>query len=82
MAIFTLVDEGYDVRVCRSQKAAAEDAADSEAFVVPEDPFDEQAVWVPATKTAIKRALRNHDEVRISALEGERDWVLKITKHD
>lgn len=80
MAIYTVVDEGYEVNVFRSLKAVCEARANDSLFVVPEDEFDHEAPQVPATSLAISKALRAHGEVKLSE-DGDRDWTYKITCH-
>ncbi|HBO2102339.1 hypothetical protein [Pseudomonas aeruginosa] len=81
MPLYSAVDEGYEVEVYRTLKAACEAHADARLFVVPEDEFDDEASEVPATAAAIRKALRAQGEVRISDDCG-RDWKYKITRHD
>lgn len=81
MPLYSVVDEGYEVEVYRTLKAACAAAADPSLFVVPEDEFDDEAPQVPATATAIKKAVRAHGEVRLSD-DGGRDWKYKITRHN
>lgn|GEM_PF-5447711 len=81
MPLYSVVDEGYEVEVYRTLKAACAAAADSSLFVVPEDEFDGEAPQVPATATAIKKAVRAKGEVRLSD-DGGRDRKYKITRHN
>lgn len=81
MPLYSAVDEGYDVEVYRTLKAVCEARADSSMFLVPEDEFDDEAPQIPATASAIKKALRAHGEVKLSE-DGDRDWKCKITRHN
>lgn len=81
MSIYTSVNEGYEIKIYRSQKAMAEDVADSVSYIVPDDEFADGAVWLPATKQNLLRAIRQFNDVRIVEEEGGRDWSLKIEKH-
>jgi len=73
MAIYTTVDDGYQVDIFRTQKAVAERAVTSGAYIVPDDEFEDDAEWVPVTKASIVRALRKYSEVRLVEDEGSRD---------
>jgi len=79
--LYSVVDEGYEVEVYRTLKAACAAAADSSLFVVPEEEFDDEAPQVPATATAIKKVVRAKGGVRLSD-DGGRDWKYKITRHN
>lgn len=76
MPLYSAVDEGYEVEVYRTLKAVCEARADSSLFLVPED----ESPQVPATASAIKKALRAQGEVKLSE-DGDRDWKYKITRH-
>ncbi|MEI4791942.1 hypothetical protein WA841_01795 [Pseudomonas aeruginosa] len=47
MPLYSAVDEGYEVEVYRTLKAACEAHADARLFVVPEDEFDDEASEFP-----------------------------------
>lgn len=80
MPLYSTVDEGYEVEIYRTLKAVCTACADTSLYVVPEDEFDDEAPQVPATASAIKKALRSQGEVRLSD-DGGRDWKYKITRH-
>lgn len=74
--VYTIVDEGYDVSVFRSAKAAA-------AWVMGNGLCLDNDVAAPveADEATIVRALRKDGVVRLFPTEGG-DWRYRIEKHN
>lgn len=75
MALFTVIDEGYEVSVCRTVAALLKAVA-HDGFVLEADTESDAK---PATEKEIKAALKKGD-IRLYE-PGARDWKIKVQSH-
>lgn len=80
MTYFTVVDEGYDVDLYRTQKAVSVAMAANGLFFDDIDEDDAENAQ-PATAKQIAAALRKNLVVRLVEEAGDRDWKYRIEKH-
>lgn len=70
MALFTVVDDGYDVTVYGSIKAVVKFVVDNEFRLSQDD-------WTPASSAAVRKALKERRVVRLY-VEDRSDWSYRI----
>jgi hypothetical protein len=73
MPFYTIVDDGYNVDLYRTRKAAIAAVVGND-FALAADAED------PASDTDIAKAVRAEPIVRLYKL-GERDWAYRIERH-
>ncbi len=78
MAIFTVVDEGYDIDVYPTQKAVCDAMSKLGLYFGHAD--SDNANPLPVTASMIANELRKNATVRLYE-SGERDWKYRIQKH-
>jgi len=78
MSIYTVVDEGYDIDVYRTQKAVCEAMARQNLYIVDIGCDDDDS---PATAADIAKALRKDGVVRLAEEPGDRDWKFRVEKN-
>lgn len=80
MALYTVVDEGYDIQVYRKVTALCNVIAKNNLYFtdIEEDDLENA---VPATAKQIAKALRISSIVGLCEEAGSRDWKYRIEKH-
>ena len=75
MALYTIVDDGYDVIICHSLKKVVEVLPVSDVFLDSER-------TIPCIALNLKKGFngRNKNYARVY-VAGNRDWTYKIQKH-
>jgi hypothetical protein len=81
MTIFTTVNEAYEITVYTTRKALVKEVAAEKLYLAAEIGEDEDKEPILATESVIVRALKKDHEVTLS-VDGDREWTLKINRHD